>query len=192
MQDVFYIESPEQAAALLKPIRLEMLKWLDQPRTCPELAEQFGQSPQRIYYHIKALEKAGLVEKLEERPVRGVVEGVYRAKARSYWLASQLAGQVGGARPARDQLSLRYLLSLADELHADVGHLGEQVGQDIPSLGLSAQIYLPNGARRADFLRDVQRSFQTLAREYGLPADGAGPGETFRLMLACYPKEETT
>lgn len=195
MQDVFYIEGLDQAAELLKPIRIEMLKRMGAPRTCPELAEFFHESPQKIYYHMKALEKVGLVEKVEERRVRGVVEGYYRAKARSYWLAPKLVGQIGGTGATQDQTSLRFLLTLAEELHDDIGHLGHdsEAGEEVPSLGLSAYIYLPEGERRADFLEDVQSLFQKLARKYGLSPDhqpGDTEGSNFRLILACYPKEE--
>src|SRR5258706_587200 len=87
MLPVLYIESVDQATALLKPRRIELLKRLDQPRTCPQLAAEFGESAQNIYYHIKALEQAGLVEKVGERRVRGTVEGPYQARALAYWLS---------------------------------------------------------------------------------------------------------
>ncbi len=194
MQDVFYIESLDQAVEILKPIRIELLKRLDRPRTCPELAEFFHESPQKIYYHVKALEKAGLVEKVDERRVRGVVEGYYQAKARSYWLAPNLVGQIGGTQTTQDQTSLRFLLTLAEEIHDDIGHLGHrsEAGEEVPSLGLSAYIYLPDGERRAEFLEDVQAMFQELARKYGSPADNSpedSQGKNFRLILACYPKD---
>jgi DNA-binding transcriptional ArsR family regulator len=124
MQDVFYIQEIDQATALLKPARIELLKRLDEARTCPELATMLGDSAQKIYYHIKALEKVGLVEKVDEKRVRGVVEGYYRAVARSYWLAPQLVGQIGGERMTRDQISLRVLLDLAADIHDDIGKLG--------------------------------------------------------------------
>lgn len=194
MQDVFYIEEIEQATALLKPARLELLKRLDEPRTCPELADMLGDSAQKIYYHVKALEKVGLVEKVDERRVRGVVEGYYRAKARSYWLAPQLIGQIGGERMTRDQISLRVLLDLAAEIHDDIGKLGNQaaVGKDVPSLSLSAHIHLPDASRRAEFLQEVQATFQNLARKYGIPQDDVDIADEqgFRLVLVCYPKQE--
>src|SRR5215218_8426464 len=112
MQDVLYIEDVDKAMALLKPIRLEILKRLDEPRTCPELADYFDETPQKVYYHVKALENARLVDKVAERRVRGVVEGHYQASARAYWLAPQLVSQIGGARGAQDQMSLRVLLDL--------------------------------------------------------------------------------
>ena len=192
MQDVLYIEDVNQAMTLLKPIRLEILKRLDEPRTCPELAEYFDETPQKIYYHVKALESAGLVEKVEERRVRGVVEGHYQASARAYWLAPKLVGQIGGAKVAQDQVSLRMLLDLAEEVHDDIGKLGNQsaLGRNVPSLSLSAHIHLPDGNRRAAFLQELQEVFQQLARKYSLPEEEAllTDEQGFRLVLMCYPK----
>ena len=192
MQDVLYIEDVNQAMTLLKPIRLEILKRLDEPRTCPELAEYFDETPQKIYYHVKALESAGLVEKVEERRVRGVIEGHYQASARAYWLAPKLVGQIGGAKVAQDQVSLRVLLDLAEEVHDDIGKLGNQsaLGRNVPSLSLSAHIHLPDGNRRAAFLQELQEVFQQLARKYSLPEEEAllTDEQGFRLVLMCYPK----
>lgn len=194
MQDVFYIEDVDQAMTLLKPIRLEILKRMDEPRTCPELADYFGESAQKIYYHVKALEKAGLVEKVEEQRVRGVVEGHYQARARSYWLAPQLVGKVGGTQMTQDQVSLRVLLDLAEEVHDDIGKLAHksESGRHVPSMSLSAHIHLPNASRRQEFLEELQEIFQTLARKYGLPEEDVAitDEQGFRLILMCYPKED--
>lgn len=195
MQDMFYIEQLDQAVTLLHPLRIELLKRMDEPRTCPELADYFDSTPQKIYYHVKALEKAGLVIKTGEHRVRGVVEGYYQARAKSYWLAPSLVGQVGGEKTVRDQTSLRFLLALAEEVQDDIGHLGQlsAEGNDVPSLGLSAHIYLPDGERRAEFMDDVQILFKDLAYKYGLPPDETESdlvGKMFRLVLACYPKGE--
>lgn len=194
MQDVYYIEQLDQALTLLHPLRVELLRHLDQPRTCPELAAIFETTPQKVYYHIKSLEKAALVVKTGERRVRGIVEGFYQARARSYWLAPSLVGQIGGEVAARDQTSLRFLLVLAEEVQSDIARLGQrsEVGADVPSLGLSAHIYLPDEDRRTAFLEDVQAVFQQLARKYGLPLDDSheSAGRLFRLILACYPKED--
>jgi DNA-binding transcriptional ArsR family regulator len=194
MRDVFYIKDVEQATTLLKPVRLEILRRMDEPRTCPELSEYFDSTPQKIYYHVKELEKAGLVRKVEEKRVRGTVEGYYQAQARSYWLAPQLIGQVGNEQIAKDQASLRVLLDLAAEVHDDIGHLGNRAsyGEHVPSLSLSAHIHLPDKARRSQFLAEVQQIFQQLATKYGLPEDDISitDEQGFRLVLMCYPKPE--
>src|SRR5260221_9962125 len=95
MQDVCYIEEVDQAMALLKPIRLEILRRLGEPRTCDELAEVFEDSTQKIYYHVKALQAAGLGEKVPGKRISGTIEGYYQAKTRSYLLGPKLVGKGG-------------------------------------------------------------------------------------------------
>jgi DNA-binding transcriptional ArsR family regulator len=82
MRDVLYLEQIEQAEVLLKPQRVEILRQLAEPRTCTEVAARLEQTPQRVYYHVKQLVAAGLVEQVDQRKVRGITEGIYRAAAR--------------------------------------------------------------------------------------------------------------
>ena len=189
MQDVLYIDDPKQASVLMKPARLDVLRRMAEETTCNELAEALGSSPQKVYYHVKALEQAGLVERVAERKVRGIHEGIYRAKARSYWLSPRLVGRLGGERAVRDQASLGYLISLAEEVQEDVGRLAERAtgDEDVPSLGVSAHIELADPERRAEFLSDVQRLFQKLADKYGATGRKRAPRAAYRIALACYP-----
>jgi DNA-binding transcriptional ArsR family regulator len=191
MHDVHFIEDIDHAIALLKPQRIEIIQQLDRPRTCPDLADYFGDSAQKIYYHVKALEKAGLVEKVDEKRVRGAVEGHYQAVAKSYWLAPQLVGRIGDDDIAADQVSLRMILQLAEEVQTDLGKLSTQsaVGDDIPSLSMSGFIHLPDADLRADFLAELQDTFQSLSEKYGLTEAG-GSSANFRLILMCYPRKE--
>ena len=192
MQELLSIDDVEQAAALMKPVRLDVLRRMAEETTCTEVAGLLGTTPQKIHYHVKALENAGLVEKVAERKVRGILEGIYRAKARAYWLSPRLVGQLGGSRRGGDQASLGYLIQLAEEVQDDVATLAAMQDDEehVPSLGLSAQVVLRDAAERAAFLADVQRTFQELAERYGArrPTKKA---PTYRIALACYPKEES-
>lgn len=185
-----YLEDVEQAAVLLKPARLAVLRRMAEEVTCTELATRLGTTPQKVHYHVKALEAAGLVERVAERRVKGILEGIYRARARSYWLSPQLVGRLGGPRRATDQASLGHLIQLAEEVQDEVAALagGSVDGDDVPSLGLSAQIELRDASERGAFLRDVERTFQDLAEKYG--ARDGEPAHPFRIALACYPKED--
>jgi len=189
------IEKPDQAGALLHPLRLELLKLTDEPRTCTDLAEALGETPQKIYYHVKVLERAGVLEKVEERKVRAISEGYYRATARSFWLSPRLVGRIGGPRRARDQMSLGFLLSLAEELQNDVGRLAETEREEAPTLGFTAQVRLARPADRTAFLTDIQNSIQSIAKKYGavgppsLQSKETSP-EMFRIIFACYPRPE--
>lgn len=203
MQDVLYIEDQGTAATLLQPLRIGLLERLAEPHTCLELAEQVGETPQKVYYHVKVLERAGLVARVGERRVRGINEGFYQATAHSYWISPYLVKRLGGPRNARNKISLDYLLTLAEELQTEVGHLAQSVAAEsieIPSVGLSAQIQLRDANQRSAFLHDLQEVILGLARKYhgeaeaerALPltsdvTDAVQEGQLFRLVLACYP-----
>lgn len=192
MLNLFYVQEVDQAAALFQPLRIQLLKLMAEPKTCHDMAKVVGESPQKVYYHVKILEKAGLITKISEQRVRGIMQGIYQATARSYWLSPQMVGRLGGKKRVNDQMSLGYLLSLAETLQDDVAELGQQdEDTEIPSLGLSAQIELRDANERAAFAQDVQTMFQTLAEKYGKQAGDSPATETealYKLMLACYPK----
>lgn len=186
----YLIKNIHQASALLKPYRLEIMKMLDEPRTCSQLAEVFSDSPQKIYYHIKILEKAGLVKKVDQRQVRGIIESFYQAAATSYWLSPEVVGELGGSQQAKSKLSLHYLLDMAEQVHNEVGQLAQRNEEEPPTLGVSAQIELRSGNEREAFMAELQAAVQSLAEKYGrIQSDQPGSiPETFQLMLACYPQ----
>src|SRR3954454_5929729 len=152
MRDVVYLDQIEQAEALLKPQRIQVLRQLAEPRSCTEVAVELDQTPQRVYYHVKRLLEAGLVRQVAERRVRGIHEGIYQAAGRSYWLLPSLVGRIGarqaahqlpaglvggiGRRQTRDRLSLGYLVDLMEDVQAEVAAL-ELPRPDLPLIGVS-------------------------------------------------------
>jgi DNA-binding transcriptional ArsR family regulator len=186
MLDVLFIEQPAVAAALLQPVRLDIVKRLAEPRSCPELAQILNLPTQQVNYHMRKLTEAGLVERIDERRVRGTVEGIYQARAASYWLSPNLVGRLG-ARKTINEAGLSYLLSLAEDLQTDVAKLAN-APEPQPCLGVSAYVELKDPKRRAEFLDEVQQVLQTLARKYG--ATGRSKERnSYRLLLACYPQK---
>jgi DNA-binding transcriptional ArsR family regulator len=181
MRDVLYLEQIEQAETLLKPQRVEVLRQLAEPHTCTEIAAELGQTPQRVYYHVKRLVDAGLVELVSERRVRGITEGTYQAAARSYWLSPRLVGRLG-LRRTQDELSLGYLLDLMEEVQADVAALDRQA-PELPSIGVSGEIRV-RPEERQQFMDDLRTALQGLFTRYG-----GAEGDAFKLAVACYPKE---
>jgi DNA-binding transcriptional ArsR family regulator len=180
MRDVLFLEQIGQAEALLKPQPIEVLRQLAEPRTCTEVALRLGQTPQRVYYHVKRLVDAGLVDQVAERKVRGIHEGIYQASARSYWVSPRLVGRIG-LRKVQDELSLGYLLDLMEDVQADIAAL-DRTAPELPSVGVSGEIrVLPE--HRQEFLNDLQSVLQNLFTRYG-----GAEGDAFKVAVACYPK----
>src|SRR6478609_9673948 len=85
--------------ALAHPLRLRMMElFAEQPRTTKQVAELLGQPPTRLYHHVAALERAGLLILKETRPNRGAVEKWYEAVARRM---SGAAGAPGSGRQGK-------------------------------------------------------------------------------------------
>lgn len=184
MKDVLQLERLEQAEALLKPQRVEVLRQLAEPRSCGEVAERLDQTPQWVYYHVKRLVNAGLVTLVNERRVRGIHEGIYQASAHSYWLSPRVVGRIG-TRRTRDELSLGYLLDLMEDVQTEVAALDETAGSpvtpNLPSLGVSGEIRV-RPERRDEFLADLRATLEDLFTRYG-----GSDGDAFKLAVACYP-----
>ena len=78
--------------ALAHPLRLRMMElFAESPKTTKQVADLLGQPPTRLYHHVAALERAGLLVLKETRQNRGAVEKWYGS------VAGQLA-PIGGVR----------------------------------------------------------------------------------------------
>jgi DNA-binding transcriptional ArsR family regulator len=183
MKDLLYVEGFEQAEALLKPQRVEVLRHLAEPRSCTEVGVRLDQTPQRVYYHVKRLVDAGLVTQVSERRVRGIIEGIYQAAARSYWLSPRLVGTIGGRR-VRDELSLGHLIELVEEVQTDLAAL-DRTRPELPTLGVSGRIALPPD-RRKEFFDELRATLQDMFTRYG-----GSEGDNFTLAITVYPKESS-
>ncbi|MCL4562749.1 MAG: winged helix-turn-helix domain-containing protein [Chloroflexi bacterium] len=85
MEDVYFFKSLEQVQATAEPTRWRILNLLvARPMTGSQLARVLGIPRPLAHYHLKVLDKVGLVAFQEERLRGGVVEKYYRARAREF------------------------------------------------------------------------------------------------------------
>jgi DNA-binding transcriptional ArsR family regulator len=70
--------------ALAHPLRLRLLElFAERPRTTMQAAQALGEAPTRLYHHVAALERAGLVRLRETRPNRGTTEKYFETVSKS-------------------------------------------------------------------------------------------------------------
>src|SRR2546430_10287012 len=84
MVDVAVIEDPTAAEVSLDPVRARLRAELSEPGSATMLAARVGLPRQKVNYHLRTLERCGLVELVEERRRGNVTERVMRATAASY------------------------------------------------------------------------------------------------------------
>ncbi|MFN3258129.1 MAG: helix-turn-helix domain-containing protein [Ilumatobacter sp.] len=190
MIDVQVIDEIHTAATMLDPIRARVLAELATPGSSTTVAKALGEPRQKINYHLRALEEAGLVELVEERPRRGLTERVMVASARSYVLSPEVLGR-SAADPARtDRLSSSYLLALASRLIREVSTLmrrAHAAGQPLATLAIDTELKFANAADRAAFTSELTDAVATLAARYH--SAEAVRGRWHRVVLAAHPIE---
>jgi DNA-binding transcriptional ArsR family regulator len=126
IQETYLVELPEQASALINPLRAEILAQLKQPSSATEVAKKLKETPQRINYHLKTLEKVGLVSRVGTRQVRNLVEVLYQSIARTFLLAESLSIGKETIQKMKDQGSLLHLIHASERMKKDALHLMEQ------------------------------------------------------------------
>jgi len=89
-----------QIRALADPLRLRILSTLGEERTTKQVAEILGEKPTRLYHHVAALERAGLVRLARKRQNRGTVEKYFVAVARAFKADSRLFSPPGSRASA--------------------------------------------------------------------------------------------
>ncbi len=84
--------TPQAFAVLLHPVRLKILSELSREPSYPsKLAEKMRMSEQKVFYHVRALKKAGLVEVEKKEEMRGGLAKYFRAVDSAF--AIKLSGE---------------------------------------------------------------------------------------------------
>jgi DNA-binding transcriptional ArsR family regulator len=183
------VDDPQAIQALTHPVRVRILDALRDPESAAGVARAIGQSRQNVNYHLKELERAGLVEPAGERRRGNLLEPLFRAVARSFVVSPRLAW--GGDRrhaALRDQVSLEQLVVLGERLQQDATALLDRAafdGEEIASASVTADVAFPDEQARAEFMREYLAALGPLLRRHG-----AREGAPFRVVVAVYPQPE--
>ncbi|NUP47800.1 MAG: helix-turn-helix domain-containing protein [Catenulispora sp.] len=188
MLDVAVIEEPAAAEASLDPMRSRILAALAEPGSAAMLAGRLGLPRQKVNYHLKELERHGLVELAEERRKGNVTERVYRATAASYVISpSALAAVSPDPARAPDQLSARWLLALGARLVQEVGALltgASRAQRRVATFAVDAQVRFASARDRAAFVEELTQTVADLVGRYH--DEGAAGGRTHRLVVGLH------
>jgi DNA-binding transcriptional ArsR family regulator len=189
MLDVAVIEDAAVAEVSLDPVRARLLAELAEPASASALAGRVGLTRQKVNYHLRALERHGLVELVEERRKGNMTERVLRATAASYVISpTALAAVAPDPDRAPDQRSARWLLALSARLVREVGELiagAAAARKGVATYAIDTEIRFASAADRAAFADELGRAVAALAAGYH---DGASArGRPHRLIVALHP-----
>ena len=180
------LDDLDTAFLALAPIRRRILAALAEPASAAGLAEQLGMPRQKIGYHLRALEAAGLVHLAGERRNRGFTERLFVA-ARAYVLDPALmqAPPDPDAVEAQDRHAADHLISTASTIVRDVARMRQDAaaeGSRLLTLTVEADVVFAAPADFDAFSEEVSAAVAALARRYAAPS-----GRRYRLTAAAHP-----
>lgn len=188
-ESVAFLSRPEQVAAVLSPIRLRILENLGRADSASGLARRMGLPRQKLNYHLRELEREGLVELAEERQRRGCVERCLRATARTYLVSPSLLGKLStAAERVRDRFSSAYLIATAGRLVREVGLLRERAGsveKPLTTLTLEADVAFSSPAELTAFSDELSAEIARLVKKHHKPK--ARGSRRYRFVLGAHP-----
>lgn len=163
-----------KADLILHPVRMRIIQVLitGEDRTTGQIAELLSNIPQAtLYRHLNTLLKAGLLDVVEERKIRGTVEKVYALSMNASDLTPDDVTELSSENHM--ELFLKHVASL-------IGEFGKYVGQEHYNLSQDGvtfrqiQLYL-NDDDYMDLLEEMKERYQKHADN--------GPGEGRRRRL---------
>jgi DNA-binding transcriptional ArsR family regulator len=91
MLEAYEINTLEQLRAVADTLRIQIIDLLiNRPMTVTQLGEALNMAPAKIHYHVRELEKVGLLQLVEKREKGGVLEKYYQSIARDFSVSKDL------------------------------------------------------------------------------------------------------
>ncbi len=176
MLEQYEIENIDQLRAVADLLRLRIIDMLvKQPMTVTQLGERLGEAPAKMHYHVRELEKVGLLKLVETREKGGILEKYYQPVARELSVDKALLS----APTDESTAMLRTLLgqineSFLREFRRAVERKSEKGEQGI---GLS-RLYMT-----LDEQKQFWKQMADLSRPYETPRGNEGEREVVAAML---------
>jgi hypothetical protein len=166
-----------------------LLEALTDPDSAAGLGRRLGLPRQRLNYHLRELERCGLVECIDERRKGNCTERILRATARSFVISPEALGALGATpAAAQDRFSASYAIAVAGRTIQEVSSLHARARSEnkrLSTLVLDAEVRFANADARAAFGEELSDSVARLVAKYH--DDTASAGRRYRLVALAHP-----
>jgi DNA-binding transcriptional ArsR family regulator len=179
----------DQVRVLADPLRIRILEELcTEERTTKQVAQRLGEKPTKLYHHVDALERVGLIRLARTRPNRGTIEKYYLAVAQQFRADARIFTTADPGSQAKGD-ALQTMISTmfdrtADEIRGLIAH--DHGHKGIEEQGVVSYLKIPASAGEG---RRIQARLLKLLKslEGGHKGPGKPGGRNYRLTLAFYP-----
>lgn len=179
----------DTAAALLNPMRRDILGALIEPGSATTVGQELGLPRQKVNYHLRALEEAGLVEHVEDRRKGNCTERIVRATASHYLIAPSVLGPLEASpAAAADRFSSDHLAAVSARTISELAVLTERAaaaGKRFPTLSAETGIRFATPGDQKAFSEELANALAHLVQKYH--TESAADGRWFRVTVGSHP-----
>jgi DNA-binding transcriptional ArsR family regulator len=180
------LHDPDRVRLALTPIRRTLLDRLHEPTSATQLAAALNVTRQRVNYHLRALERAGLVELVEHRQRRGCVERIVVAAADAFVVDPAVLGE--RAEEPQDRFAAGHLMSMAASVVRDVARQQQEAEREdtrLLTFTLEADVGFATPQDFERFTDELAEALATTAARYD------SPGRRYRVIAGGHPAPRT-
>jgi predicted ArsR family transcriptional regulator len=166
-------------------MRARLLELLREPASATELGQTLGLPRQKINYHLRVLEAAGLVRLVGTRARRGFTERVFQAAAHEFVVDPQLMGSGSKVR-SQDRFAAEHLMDVAAEAVRDVSRLRSgagQAGKRLLTFTIEASVTFGDPADVHAFTSELAEAVAVVSARHSSPT-----GRRYRVVVGGYPR----
>jgi DNA-binding transcriptional ArsR family regulator len=183
-----HLANLEQMKVLADPRRIRILELLCEERTTKQVAEILGEPPTRLYHHVAALARVGLIRLARTRPSRGALEKYYVAVAKAFSADPKLFTSRRGPLAAKAAEAVQSIATQALDLSAeDLRALlaqGESM-EDLKVQGVLSYLEVRGTPRELEAIRaKLEKLIEGVA---GGGGEKRRTGTPYRLTIAFFP-----
>lgn len=184
------LDEPDRLRAALSPIRRRLLDRLREPASATQLAAELALGRQRVNYHLRALEKAGLLELVEQRQRRGCVERILVRTARAFVVdpavMSRTPRSAARMAAAQDRFAAEHLVQTAARVVRDVARMqarADDQGSRLLTFTIETEVAFASPADLERFSSALSALVARAAADLP-PAPG---GRRYRVVIGGHP-----
>ncbi|MEM7416983.1 MAG: helix-turn-helix domain-containing protein [Gemmatimonadota bacterium] len=189
MSALAILQDEEAAAAVMSPLRRRILSALAEPGSATTVGHEIGVPRQKVNYHLRALEDAGLVEHVEDRKRGNCMERIVRATARHYLIAPSVLGDLEASpEEAADRFSSDHLAAVSARTISELAELrrrADEAGKRLATLSMETGIRFATPADQQAFAEALAESLAALVAQYH--DETAEHGRWFRTAVGIHP-----
>ena len=186
----------DQVKVLADPLRIRILEAFCDERTTKQVAQRLGEKPTKLYHHVDALEKVGLIRLARTRQNRGTLEKYYLAVARSFRADARIFRTTEDKDEGEKAAALRQMIStILDTTAVELGRIIDEgdAEESFQEEAVVSFLEIRGTKKELDRIRaKLQALIRSIVREDEEQNASAKPRgiRSYRLTLAYYPMGE--